>query len=61
MDESSPAEQPRPRLIPLSAIPARDAGISALLLVPRTPLIGREPDIAAACALLRRDDVPLVT
>jgi predicted ATPase/DNA-binding CsgD family transcriptional regulator/transcriptional regulator with XRE-family HTH domain len=31
------------------------------LLVPPTPLIGREPEVAAVVALLERPDVPLVT
>jgi predicted ATPase/DNA-binding CsgD family transcriptional regulator len=34
---------------------------SPALPVPLTPLIGREQDVAAVCALLRRDDVRLVT
>ncbi len=32
-----------------------------MLPIPRTPLIGREQDIAVASELLLRDDVPLVT
>src|SRR5688572_23138401 len=28
---------------------------------PRTPLVGRVREVAQVCALLRRDDVPLVT
>jgi predicted ATPase/DNA-binding CsgD family transcriptional regulator len=35
--------------------------LAATLPVPLTPLIGRERDVAAACDLLQRDDVRLVT
>ena len=31
------------------------------LPLPRTPLVGREREVAAACALLLREDVPLLT
>src|SRR5262245_4560331 len=36
-------------------------GIRSLLPRSRTPLIGRDHDVAAVRALLGRDDVPLVT
>ena len=31
------------------------------LPIPLTPLVGREPEVAAVCALLRQDDVRLIT
>src|SRR6476619_2288474 len=46
MATSLPVDQP----LPTSRLP-----------LPRTPLIGRAVEIAAVCALLARDDVPLVT
>src|SRR5215218_7831153 len=41
--------------------PPADPARLGLLPHPRTPLIGREREVAAVCDLLRRDDVPLVT
>jgi non-specific serine/threonine protein kinase len=61
MDNGSPAKRPQLRLVPLPSLPAEAAGISAILPRTRTPLIGREHDIAAVCDLLRRDDVPVAT
>ena len=40
---------------------ALSADHPAPLLLPRTPLIGRAREVAAACALIGRDDVPLLT
>ena len=45
--------------IPLHLIPFSD--LPAPLPTPRTPLIDREVVFAAVCALLRREDVALVT
>ena len=47
-----------PHLVPLPG-----AGQESALSLPRplTPLIGREREVAAVCALLLREDVPLVT
>jgi non-specific serine/threonine protein kinase len=61
MDTGAPADRPAPRLVPLPTVADRDDGALASLPRPRTPLIGRERELAAVGALLRRDDVPLVT
>jgi predicted ATPase/DNA-binding CsgD family transcriptional regulator len=48
-------------MTPSQPLPELDADRCALLFLPRTPLIGREPDTAAVSALLGREEVPLVT
>ncbi len=46
----------------MAAIPASgNAPTTAYLPISRTPLIGRESEVAAVCALLARYDIPLVT
>ena len=63
MDNGSPAEPPRLRLLPVPSTPDADTAPEIPLPVPRprTPLIGRLHDIEVIRALLHRDDVPLVT
>jgi predicted ATPase/DNA-binding CsgD family transcriptional regulator len=61
MDNGLPAEQPQVRLLPFPSVPERDADLVVPLPLARTPLIGRERDVAVVGNLLRRDDVPLVT
>ena len=61
MDNGPPAEQPQARLLPFPSLPERDADLLVPLPLARTPLIGREQDVAVVAGLLRRDDVPLVT
>jgi hypothetical protein len=45
----------------LPSSPGRDANSHVPLPLSRTPLVGREHDVAAVVGLLRCDDVPLVT
>nr|MBA3528256.1 helix-turn-helix domain-containing protein [Propionibacteriaceae bacterium] len=54
-----------PVLVPFPArllsFPEREAAVTPTLPRPRSPLIGRERELAAVRALLLREDVPLVT
>jgi non-specific serine/threonine protein kinase len=61
MDNGSPAELHQVRLLPFPPVPERDADLLVPLPLARTPLIGREQEVAVVADLLRRDDVPLVT
>src|SRR5206468_6278354 len=53
--------QPRPRLVPVSAGPGGDDDLRGSLPMPRTSLVGRGQELAAARALLLDEAVPLLT
>jgi predicted ATPase/DNA-binding CsgD family transcriptional regulator len=63
MTNGSAADQPQLRVAPFPSFPDREdhSRLAPPLPTPRTPLIGREAEVAAVAALLRREDVPLVT
>jgi predicted ATPase/DNA-binding CsgD family transcriptional regulator len=60
MDSASPADRSRPRLLPLPDLPG-PAADPASLARPRTPLIGREQELAVVRAFLLDPAIPLVT
>ena len=57
----APAERAVPAHVELRPAPPTREAARPSLPVPETPLVGRAPDVDAACALLRRDDIRLVT
>src|SRR5215510_4901823 len=61
MDTGSRGDHSHLHSVPSPPLPARDADRFAPLPLPRTPLVGRERNVAAVRALLGREEVPLVT
>ena len=61
MDNGSPELHARPSPVSPSVRPEPDDVRLTPLPLSRTPLIGREHNVEAVCALLRSDDAPLVT
>jgi hypothetical protein len=61
MRDGSSATRPLSRDASSPGLRERGAETVAPLPVSRSPLIGRKHDVEAICAVLLRDDVPLVT
>jgi non-specific serine/threonine protein kinase len=61
MSTSQPAAPPDRDPVPLRPLPGQRPPLDLPLPVPLTPLVGRERELAAIGALLRRDGVRLVT
>jgi hypothetical protein len=62
MTDGSAHDHPQLRVVAFPSPTDRESGprLPPPLPVPRTPLIGREAEVAAVAALLRREEVPLV-
>jgi predicted ATPase/DNA-binding CsgD family transcriptional regulator len=61
MDKGTSAERPQAQVVPFPSISDREVQLDFSLPLPRTPLIGREQEIASVRELILRDDVPLIT
>jgi len=61
MGNEYPADRAQRRVVASWSLGEGEAEPPAALPLPRTPLIGREREVASVCDLLRREDVPLVT
>jgi hypothetical protein len=61
MSTAPPPDRAEPEPVPLTPLIERRLTEAPCLPAPLTPLIGRRQELTAVCALLRRDDVRLLT